>query len=287
MIRFGFVSLLALTLAGPASDPPAKPKTHGYPLSGTVGSVDEARKTFVVKNSAGKEITLVWTNATTVVGGKLKTGEKVTLRYLDKDGKHIVTTVPVGEPSAAKSTPGAATPAPAKQFPLPAAPASVGEGLAPPRPLVPYRRSDAARRRSTGGLGRCASLRMTKRGRARGASRGRSRLRPAGPGSRRLPWWADDDLLDDRQPESRPLGVSRRAPGPGGRTGRRPSPAPPERSRAPGPATSRYASSVAGAGLDLDGRSRIRVEDPRWRPGSRRAEQARPVAEHPGRRRPA
>ncbi|HEV8117906.1 MAG TPA: hypothetical protein VGQ32_05235 [Thermoanaerobaculia bacterium] len=114
MIRFGFVSLLALTLAGPASDPPAKPKTHGYALSGTVGSVDEARKTFVVKNSAGKETTLVWTNATAVVGGKLKTGEKVTLRYLDKDGKHIVTTVSIGEPSAAKSTPGTATPAPAK-----------------------------------------------------------------------------------------------------------------------------------------------------------------------------
>jgi hypothetical protein len=105
VIRFGFVSLLALTLAGPAGDPPAKPKTHGYALSGTVGSVDEARKTFVVKNSAGKETTLVWTNATTVVGGKLKTGEKVTLRYLDKDGKHIVTTVSIGEPSVAKATP--------------------------------------------------------------------------------------------------------------------------------------------------------------------------------------
>ena len=113
MIRFGFVCLLALTLAGPASDPPAKPKTHGYALSGTVGSVDEARKTFVVKNSAGKETTLVWTNATTVVGGKLKTGEKVTLRYLDKDGKHIVTTVSVGEPSAAKTTPGTTPAAPA------------------------------------------------------------------------------------------------------------------------------------------------------------------------------
>jgi len=103
-----------LALAGPAGDPPAKPKTHGYALSGTVGSVDEAHKTFVVKNSAGKETALVWTDATTVVGGKLKTGEKVTLRYLDKDGKHIVTTVSIGEPASAKATPGAATPVPGR-----------------------------------------------------------------------------------------------------------------------------------------------------------------------------
>ncbi|HKA37539.1 MAG TPA: hypothetical protein VKH43_12015 [Thermoanaerobaculia bacterium] len=111
MIRLGFVSLLALALAGPTPDPPAKPKTHGYALSGTVGSVDEAHKTFVVKNYAGKETTLVWTSATSVVGGKLKTGEKVTLRYMDKDGKHIATTVSIGEPTAAKGTPGPATPA--------------------------------------------------------------------------------------------------------------------------------------------------------------------------------
>ncbi|HKF44099.1 MAG TPA: hypothetical protein VKG01_13430 [Thermoanaerobaculia bacterium] len=109
MIRLGMVSLLALALAGPASDPPGKPKTHGYALTGTIGSVDEARKTFVVKNAAGKETTLVWTAATSVVGGKLKSGEKVTLRYMDKDGKHIATTVSVGEGPAPK-----ATPAPAK-----------------------------------------------------------------------------------------------------------------------------------------------------------------------------
>lgn len=111
MIRPGLVSVLALALLGPAGDPPAKPRTHGYALSGMVGSVDEAHKTFVVKSSAGKETTLVWTNATTVLGGKLKTGEKVTLRYLDKDGKHIATTVSIGEPAAAKATPGPATPA--------------------------------------------------------------------------------------------------------------------------------------------------------------------------------
>jgi hypothetical protein len=67
-----------------------------------------------VRNAAGKETKLVWTAATSIVGGKLKAGEKVTLRYLDKDGKHIATTVSVGEPAPAKTPPAAATPAPGR-----------------------------------------------------------------------------------------------------------------------------------------------------------------------------
>ena len=110
MIRLGIVSLLTLALAGPASDPPGKPKTHGYALTGVVGAVDEAGKTFVVKNAAGKETTLVWTAATSIVGGKLKAGEKVTLRYLDKDGKHIATTIAIGEQPPAKATPSVTSP---------------------------------------------------------------------------------------------------------------------------------------------------------------------------------
>lgn len=103
-----------VALAGPPSDPPNKVKTHGYSLSGTITAVDEAHKTFVVRNSAGKNTTLVWTSATSVVGGKLKAGEKATLRYLDRDGKHIATTVSLGEPPPARATPGAATPGPSR-----------------------------------------------------------------------------------------------------------------------------------------------------------------------------
>jgi hypothetical protein len=114
LIRIGIVSLLAMALAGPPSDPPNKVKTHGYSLSGTITAVDEPQKTFVVKNAAGKETKLVWTSATTVSGGTLKVGEKATLRYLDKDGKHIATSVSLGEQTtAAKATPGPA-PAPTK-----------------------------------------------------------------------------------------------------------------------------------------------------------------------------
>ena len=89
-------SLLALALVAPlSSDPlPNKVKTHGIALTGTVTSVDESHKSFGVKNSVGKETKLVWTDATTVAGGKVRSGAKVTLRYLDKDGKHIATGSP-------------------------------------------------------------------------------------------------------------------------------------------------------------------------------------------------
>lgn len=104
MSKIGIVSVLALAMAASlSSDSPSKAKTHGYALYGTVTSVDEGRKTFVVKNFAGKATSLVWTAATTVVGGQLKAGVSVNLRYLNKDGKHIATSVSIGEPTASKS----------------------------------------------------------------------------------------------------------------------------------------------------------------------------------------
>jgi hypothetical protein len=106
MSRTGIASLLAMALAAALSGAPApnKAKTHGYALSGTVSSVDESRKSFVVRNAAGKETRLIWTNATTVAGGKVTAGARVTLRYLDKDGKHIATSVVIGEPMAPKTS---------------------------------------------------------------------------------------------------------------------------------------------------------------------------------------
>jgi hypothetical protein len=114
MRRIGIWSILAMALSAalPAASP-SKAKVHGYPLSGTVMSVDQSAKTFVVKSSAGKTTTLVWTPATTMAGGELKVGEKVTLRYLDRGGKHIATSVLVGELSARKTPPATPTAFPA------------------------------------------------------------------------------------------------------------------------------------------------------------------------------
>jgi hypothetical protein len=112
-LGIGFCFGMVLTTLLVCEPLPNRVKTHGIALSGTVTSVDEVRKSFAVKNSAGKETRLVWTNATTVTGGKVMAGAKVTLRYLDKDGKHIATSIVLGDPILARTaTPGpAATPA--------------------------------------------------------------------------------------------------------------------------------------------------------------------------------
>jgi hypothetical protein len=115
MTRLGIASCFGMILTASLlmSEPPtSRVKAHGIALSGTVSTVDEGRKSFAVRNSAGKETRLVWTNATTIVGGKLSAGTKVTLRYLDKDGKHIATSIVLGEPDQARTpAPGpAATP---------------------------------------------------------------------------------------------------------------------------------------------------------------------------------
>ena len=85
----------AIVLAAVAATP-NKAKVHGYDLSGTITGLDNGKKTLVVQSSSGKTTKLSWTNATTVAGGPLAVGQSVALRYLDKDGKHIVTSIRVG-----------------------------------------------------------------------------------------------------------------------------------------------------------------------------------------------
>ena len=104
----------------PAPASAAKAKVHGFALTGRVSRLDRARLTFAVRDSAGKETPLSWTAATKVSGGDLKLGEIVTLRYLDKDAKHIATTIRVNAPA----TPTASAPVPPATSASPAAPAS-------------------------------------------------------------------------------------------------------------------------------------------------------------------
>jgi hypothetical protein len=82
--------------AAPAATP--KPRTHGNALSGTVVRVDDPHKLLVVR-SGGRETSLVMTPATSVHGGPLNTGQRVAVRWLEKDGKHVATSVRV-EPAA-------------------------------------------------------------------------------------------------------------------------------------------------------------------------------------------
>ncbi|HEY6146344.1 MAG TPA: hypothetical protein VIZ69_01550 [Thermoanaerobaculia bacterium] len=108
---------LALLGAAPAATPTpgVRAKAHGVAVAGRVTRVDPAKKTFSVRDAGGKEVALSWTAATKIAGGELKTGDAVTLRYLDKDAHHIATYIRVNTPAGAPpaSTVPPAAPAPA------------------------------------------------------------------------------------------------------------------------------------------------------------------------------
>lgn len=89
-----------LFAAGVALAEPSNSKSHANTLSGTVASVDSPGKILVVRDGQGRETRVVWTGATHMSGGTLKTGEKVTVRWLPRDGKKIATVVKVHTPQA-------------------------------------------------------------------------------------------------------------------------------------------------------------------------------------------
>jgi hypothetical protein len=104
MPRILTVALLIAALAPRlAGADPARPRNHGNSLSGMVVRVDAAAKTFVVRGGAG-ETTLVRTNATHV-RGELKPGDRVAVRWLEKDGKKIATSVRIEPAAVATATP--------------------------------------------------------------------------------------------------------------------------------------------------------------------------------------
>ena len=80
-----------------------KAKAHGVTVNGRITRLDPAKKTLSVRDSVGKEVPLSWTDATKIAGGELKVGGAVTLRYLDKDGRHIAAYIRVNGDGASSS----------------------------------------------------------------------------------------------------------------------------------------------------------------------------------------
>jgi hypothetical protein len=107
----GLLVGFAATKARAVPTPTAKPKSHGNALSGTVMRIDDAARTFLIRNAAGKETTLIRTNATRVQGGTLKAGDRVAVRWLERDGKKVATSVRIESPTVAAATPTATVPA--------------------------------------------------------------------------------------------------------------------------------------------------------------------------------
>jgi len=92
----------------PAKAAPAKAKVMKF--AGEVVSVDAAAKTFVAKSKKG-EMTFDAANAKFAKGTKfedMKAGDKVAVKYEEKDGKNVASAI-------AKATPKAKKPAPKKE----------------------------------------------------------------------------------------------------------------------------------------------------------------------------
>jgi cold shock CspA family protein len=98
-------ALAAISAAAAPTKTPTHPHGHGYALAGVVVRVDPTAKTFAVRSAAGTETTLVRTSATRVQGEGLKPGDRVAVRFLEKDGKKIATSVRVEPVVAAAVTP--------------------------------------------------------------------------------------------------------------------------------------------------------------------------------------
>lgn len=61
-------------------------------MKGTVSSVDQSGKSFVIKDEAGKETTVYW-DASTKVNGDLKPGSMVSIQTTDQGGKVMATSI--------------------------------------------------------------------------------------------------------------------------------------------------------------------------------------------------
>ena len=104
-MRHAFLAAGLLLAAAAFADTPSKAKVHGLTLTGTVVSFDAAARKMTVKSAAGRQVPLVWTGATRTAGGTVKTGVKVTVRYLQKEGKNIATSIRIEptEPASAST----------------------------------------------------------------------------------------------------------------------------------------------------------------------------------------
>jgi hypothetical protein len=69
-------------------------------IQGTISSVDNSAKSFIVKDSSGKEVTVFWTDATRL-SGELTEGASVMLQTTQQDGKTVATSIQV---SSSKKT---------------------------------------------------------------------------------------------------------------------------------------------------------------------------------------
>jgi len=101
-------ALASISSAAAPTKTPTHPKSHGFTVTGVIVRVDVVAKTFAVQSQAGAETTLVRTSATRVQGNALKPVDRVAVRYMEKDGTKVATSVRIEPVAAAAVTPTAA-----------------------------------------------------------------------------------------------------------------------------------------------------------------------------------
>ena len=99
VFALSLVAVLCLAVVAVAGDDKmaGKGKMDGKAMEGTITKLDMAGKMMMVKDSAGKESTVYWTDTTKVEGDELKEGSMVHYKGAEKDGKMWATWVHVGE----------------------------------------------------------------------------------------------------------------------------------------------------------------------------------------------
>jgi hypothetical protein len=99
LLSIALVSAFALATAAVAQDKPSSDSSQksaqSGSLHGTITSVDNTNKSFVVKDDAtGKETTVYW-DTTTKLSGDLKVGSMVTVQSNQSSGRMTATSVEV------------------------------------------------------------------------------------------------------------------------------------------------------------------------------------------------
>jgi hypothetical protein len=95
VFALSLVAVLCIAVVAVAGD--EKMGKDGKAMEGTISKLDMAGKMMMVKDSAGKESAVYWTDATKVEGGELKEGSLVHYKGAAKDGKMWASWVHVGE----------------------------------------------------------------------------------------------------------------------------------------------------------------------------------------------
>ena len=91
---FAFSLSAVATVSAQSTQDSSKSQSSMKSLRGTVSSVDNTAKSFVVKDSSGKEVTVFWTDSTRM-SGDLKEGSSVDIQTSDQGGRMVATSIDV------------------------------------------------------------------------------------------------------------------------------------------------------------------------------------------------